>query len=177
MIDHPQRIALHNEIHARPPEPMTPPLAITHVVMLADAGAREASREHVSSLLRDHHLPVLDAQTTHSRHNLGGYRLRWERHTEFVSWSFMRPLADDIASVDAATVEIHLPPRRLELYGGRQERHEPDRIFKGLLQSVTLNRTAPGANSAHTALQHVSFLKTKPEWKFFSPSGLFWPSS
>ncbi len=87
---------------------MTPPLAITHVVMLADAGAREASREHVSSLLRDHHLPALDAQTTHSRHNLGGYRLRWERHTEFVSWSFMRPLAGDIASVDAATVEI--PP-------------------------------------------------------------------
>ena len=108
MIDHPQRIALHNEIHARPPEPMTPPLAITHVVMLADAGAREASREHVSLLLRDHHLPALDAQTTHSRHNLGGYRLRWERHTEFVSWSFMRPLAGDIASVDAATVEI--PP-------------------------------------------------------------------
>lgn len=93
MIDHPQRIALHNEIHARPPEPLQPPLAISHLVMLADADLRERSREHLSALLRDHHLPALDAQTTHSRHALGGFRLRWERHTEFVSWTFMRPLS------------------------------------------------------------------------------------
>jgi len=108
VIDHPQRISLHNEIHARPPEPMAPPLAITHVVMLADAAARAASREHLSALLRDHHQPALDEQTTHSRHNLGGYRLRWERHTEFVSWTFMRPLAGDVAAIDATTGEI--PP-------------------------------------------------------------------
>ena len=36
-----------------------------------------------------------------------GYRLRWERHTEFVSW-FHASAGDDIASVDAATIEI--PP-------------------------------------------------------------------
>ncbi|NBW55036.1 MAG: DUF3422 family protein, partial [Betaproteobacteria bacterium] len=37
--EHPLRRALHNEVHARPPEPMTAPLAISHVVMLADAQA------------------------------------------------------------------------------------------------------------------------------------------
>ncbi|MEI8326544.1 MAG: DUF3422 family protein, partial [Betaproteobacteria bacterium] len=45
---HPQRIVLHNEIHARPPEPMSVPLAITHIVMLADARARAASRAHLT---------------------------------------------------------------------------------------------------------------------------------
>ena len=40
---HPQRVALHNEIHARPPEAMTPPLALSHVVMVGDAPTREAS--------------------------------------------------------------------------------------------------------------------------------------
>jgi uncharacterized membrane-anchored protein len=89
---HPQRVALHNEVHARPPEAMSPPLAISHVVMLADAAQREASREHVAALLRDHHLPQPDAQSTHIRMDLGAFRLRWELHTEFVTWTFSRPI-------------------------------------------------------------------------------------
>lgn len=87
---HPQRVALHNEIHARPPEGMTAPLAISHMVMLGNREQREASREHVAALLRDHHLPPPDAQTTHVRMELGPFRIRWELHTEFVSWSFSR---------------------------------------------------------------------------------------
>lgn len=88
---HPQRAALHNEIHARPPEAMAPPLAISHVVMVCDAAEREASRAHVVALLRDHHLPQPDAQSTHIRMDLGRFRIRWEMHTEFVTWSFSRP--------------------------------------------------------------------------------------
>lgn len=89
---HPQRIALHNEIHARPPEAMSTPLAITHVVMVCDAAQREASRAHVMALLRDHHLPLPDAHSTHFRMDVGAFRLRWELHTEFVSWTFLRML-------------------------------------------------------------------------------------
>ena len=89
---HPQRAALHNEIHARPPEGMTVPLAISHVVMLCDADQRAASREHVAALLRDHHLPQPDGLTTHLRMDVGQFRIRWELHTEFVSWTFMREL-------------------------------------------------------------------------------------
>lgn len=86
---HPHRVMLHNEIHARPPEALTAPLAIAHIVMLADAAGREASRAHVAALLRDHHLALPDAQTTHLRMDLGVFRIRWELHTEFVSWTFM----------------------------------------------------------------------------------------
>jgi uncharacterized membrane-anchored protein len=87
---HPQRAALHNEIHARPPEGMTAPLALSHVVMVADAAQREASRAHVAALLRDLHLPLPDANGTHVRMDLGGFRIRWELHTEFVTWTFSR---------------------------------------------------------------------------------------
>ena len=90
---HPHRVLLHNEIHARPPEAMSAPLAIAHIVMLADAAEREASRAHVAALLRDHHLALPDAGTTHLRMDLGAFRLRWELHTEFVSWTFMVPAA------------------------------------------------------------------------------------
>jgi uncharacterized membrane-anchored protein len=88
---HPQRVALHNEVHARPPEAMTAPLAITHVVMVADAAQREASRTHMAALLRERHLPLPDGQTTHIRMDLGAFRIRWELHTEFVTWTFSRP--------------------------------------------------------------------------------------
>jgi uncharacterized membrane-anchored protein len=89
---HPQRVVLHNEIHARPPEAMAAPLALSHVVMAGDAAAREASRAHLAALLRDHHLPQPDANSTHVRMEVGGFRLRWELHTEFVTWTFSRGL-------------------------------------------------------------------------------------
>ena len=91
---HPARALLHNEIHARPPESLAPPLAIAHIVMLADGEGRAASRAHLAALLRDHHLPAPDAQTTHLRVALGPLRLRWELHTEFVTWTFMLPMAE-----------------------------------------------------------------------------------
>ena len=92
LTQHPQRSLLHNEIHARPPEAVTAPQAITHIVMLADAAQREASREHLAALLRERHQPLPDAHTTHLRMDLGAFRIRWEMHTEFVTWTFMVPL-------------------------------------------------------------------------------------
>ncbi len=151
MIDHPQRIGLHNEIHARPPEPMTPPLAITHVVMLCDQVERDASRAHLSTLLRDHHLPALDDTISHSRHNLGAYRVRWERHTEFVSWTFLTPL-DGKSTNDPLAATASLPKAWLDGLPGKrlvalnlwafssktQEEEGPDPRIKQLLYDETL---------------------------------------
>jgi uncharacterized membrane-anchored protein len=92
ITQHAQRVALHNEIHARPPEAMEAPLAISHIVMLCTANERQASREHVAALLRDHHLPPPDATLNHLRAELGGFRLRWELHTEFVTYTFVRAI-------------------------------------------------------------------------------------
>ncbi|MBC5781656.1 DUF3422 domain-containing protein [Ramlibacter sp. USB13] len=87
---HPQRVVLHNEIHARPPEAMSAPLALSHLVMVGDAAMREASRVHLAALLRDHHLPEPAPGSTHVRMEVAGFRVRWELHTEFVTWTFSR---------------------------------------------------------------------------------------
>jgi len=94
---HPQRAALHNEIHARPPEAMGAPLAITHMVMLTTAAERDASRGHLAALLREQHLPLPDGDANHLRMDLGPFRVRWELHTEFVTWTFSRPI--DVAAL------------------------------------------------------------------------------
>lgn len=94
LVQHPQRAALHNEIHARPPQALLTPLAISHLVMLCDAAERAASRTHLAALLREHHLSPADERSSHWTMDLGVFQLRWEMHTEFVTWTFLRPLAD-----------------------------------------------------------------------------------
>ena len=89
---HPHRVLLHNEVHARPPEAIDGPVASTHIVMWADAAVREASRAHLATLLRNHHQAPPDAETTHLRVDLGTFRIRWELHTEFVAWTFTVPI-------------------------------------------------------------------------------------
>ncbi|MBC7605252.1 MAG: DUF3422 domain-containing protein [Ramlibacter sp.] len=116
---HPQRVALHNEIHARPPEAMSGPLAISHLVMVADAEQREASRAHIAALLRDRHLPSPDAKSTHIRMDLGAFRIRWEMHTEFVTWSFTRTLdARGFGDREPATAAEVVPQDWLEKLPG-----------------------------------------------------------
>jgi uncharacterized membrane-anchored protein len=111
MIDHPQRLALHNEVHARPPEPMQAPQVISRVVMWVDRVSAQASRAHLAQLLNDHHLSAPDAHTNHVRMDLGAFRLRWELHTEFVSWTFMRPVASDVFAQGAPMTAIQAVPQ------------------------------------------------------------------
>ena len=108
---HPHRVMLHNEIHARPPEAMAAPVAIAHIVMLADASGREASRAHVAALLRDHHSALPDDHTTHLRVDLGAFRMRWELHTEFVSWTFRVPAAVADFGAREPTSAVQAVPR------------------------------------------------------------------
>lgn len=105
---HPQRLVLHNEIHARPPEALHAPTAVTHVVMAIGGDERGQSRTHLAHLLRNHHLPGPGDTLTHLRVDLGTFRLRWEMHTEFVSYTFIRPL-------DLDSMEKQDPPNALEV--------------------------------------------------------------
>jgi uncharacterized membrane-anchored protein len=111
MQDHALRQVLHNEVHARPPEPMEVPLAISHVVMWTDRAGREASRQHLARLLNDHHQPSPGAETTHLRVDLGSWRLRWEMHTEFVSWTFMRDASDDALTLATPPTALQVVPQ------------------------------------------------------------------
>lgn len=86
------RQALHDEVHARPPETLRAPLAVTHWVMLTDAAERAASRAHLRELLAGAGIELAD-DAAYCRADLGEFSLRWEQHTEFVTWTFMRALA------------------------------------------------------------------------------------
>jgi uncharacterized membrane-anchored protein len=118
------RQRLHHEVHARPPEVLQAPLAITHLAMLVDDESRSASRAQLVALLQASGLPAPDPDAVFVRAELGRFRLRWEMHTEFVAWTLMRPLdADEAAAVaqgEALTALELAPPAWRAALPGRQ---------------------------------------------------------
>jgi len=99
---HPLRETLYHEVHARPTEPMTAPLLLSHVALVEADPA--AVREHLCALLANRHLPVPSAQDSHIISHIGGTSLRWEQHTEFHTYSFWRPQAPGAEVMPMAAV-------------------------------------------------------------------------
>lgn len=94
-IDHPQRYALVNELHARPFPSMQAP---SHAVYLAfkepvEAHNRDRARDmaHLSDLLDRSCTPHPDRHATHFSGPLGRGEVKWESHTEFVTYSAFLP--------------------------------------------------------------------------------------
>ncbi len=87
--EHPFRIPLTNEVHARPYARLRPPERATYLAMLSGEDAAEADRLHVARLCRQYGKDEPTEETKHLMVELDGYRLKWERHTEFSSYTFL----------------------------------------------------------------------------------------
>ncbi|MBV0911392.1 DUF3422 family protein [Anianabacter salinae] len=89
--DHPLRYELANELHARPFPSLEAPC---HAVYLAikqphDAASRDrdADRAHLLALLDRFGGPHPKPGATHHFGQLGQHQLKWEQHTEFVTYT------------------------------------------------------------------------------------------
>lgn len=90
--EHPWRERLVRELHARPSEPMAPPASVSRLVMVVGEGGGEESRAYLAELCeRQGAIPPPPGAAWHAA-DLGNCRLRWERHTELVTYTVMRPL-------------------------------------------------------------------------------------
>ncbi|MDQ1341683.1 MAG: hypothetical protein QG571_299, partial [Pseudomonadota bacterium] len=87
--DHPLRLELNHEVHARPPEALAPPLRLTFLALFSDASQRDREHEHVCSLARRYGAPEPAPGATHYSADLGPFRIKWERHTEFARYKFI----------------------------------------------------------------------------------------
>jgi uncharacterized membrane-anchored protein len=87
--DHPQRLALNEEMHARPPEALRAPLRLTFLALVSDPSMRTREWEHVCALARRYGVTPPHAGTAHFSADLGSFRLKWERHSEFTRYKFI----------------------------------------------------------------------------------------
>ena len=116
--DHPLRRRLNDEAHARPSYPLATPSHITTFASLSESGdGAQRETDRLNDLLKRNGHAALDRDTKHCLVDLGDYRLRFERHTEFVRYSFIRMRPDDDGfDRDAATI---VPPDWLSQFGQR----------------------------------------------------------
>jgi len=94
--NHPQRVELNDEVHARPPEQLIAPTRITYLALFSDTAEGEAGWQAVANLAQRHGVPPPAQGASHFSADLGPFRIKWERHTEFYRLKFILPgLGDD----------------------------------------------------------------------------------
>ncbi|WP_425080979.1 DUF3422 family protein [Ruegeria arenilitoris] len=89
--DHPLRYALANELHARPfPVAATPCTVVFLAIKKPDAAVardRDEDLAHLINLLDRHGAQHPQPEATHYAGQIGRHWLKWEQHTEFVTYT------------------------------------------------------------------------------------------
>ncbi len=92
---HPLRAAVVNEVHSRPYDPATAPLRLSYLALItgepAGATVPEREREHFKHLCGRYDVAPPAEGAKHFIQDFGPFKLRWERHTEFCTYTFIRP--------------------------------------------------------------------------------------
>lgn len=96
--DDPLRLALHNEVHARPPARIRLPAVIVYVAVLNEGVSRADEHAHLQRLPGQQALPASALNANFLRLRCGEFTLKWERHAEFTRYSVVQPLPADAAA-------------------------------------------------------------------------------
>ncbi len=97
LSDHPERQNLTAEVHARPYARLSAPERLSHLALLTGGDGADADREHLNALCKRYKLPGPQSDQNHFMADFGPFRLKWERHTEFSTYTFFRqePVGQD----------------------------------------------------------------------------------
>jgi len=91
MPSHPLRAAVLGEVHSRPFQLTPTPRVILQLAFMNEKPGAGADLESLAALSQSRGLSGPDADARHHSLDWGGGRLRWERHTEFSTWTWDAP--------------------------------------------------------------------------------------
>lgn len=104
--NHPQRLELNDEVHARPSDSLVAPLRLSYIALSTDRAQSELSWAKVVALAERFKVPPPAAGANHYAADFGPFRLRWERHTEFVRYTFLADAGERDPFAVPATSEV-----------------------------------------------------------------------
>lgn len=111
LAEHPLRYALTNELHARPFTELDAPGRALHIAIMPPENAAERDRTadlaHLTALLDRYGGAHPAPEANHHSADFGAFRLKWERHTEFVSYTLYEQ--GPATSLFAASLARHFP--------------------------------------------------------------------
>ncbi|MEQ3659279.1 MAG: DUF3422 domain-containing protein [Glaciecola sp.] len=90
---HPLRATLTNEIHARPFISLESNLDVLLFAKITGENASESEFQNLTAFCEKHSLSIPSLGTRHLIIELNGFRLRWERHGEFTTYTVILPTA------------------------------------------------------------------------------------
>jgi uncharacterized membrane-anchored protein len=88
IANYPLRNQLASEVHARPYEQLTAPVQASHLAILSDDSELPRERELIAALCERFRVAPPSPSARHHSADLGVFRLKWERHSEFSSYTF-----------------------------------------------------------------------------------------
>ena len=109
-LSHPARASLSEEMHVRKFPSFSVPARLMQIVMLCGEGTIAASLEQVRALCAPFGVQVADGRKYFTC-QLGGLGFAWERHTEFVTYTFIAP--PDGADLFSTAPFAAIPPEWL----------------------------------------------------------------
>lgn len=140
-LNHPQRLTLAGEIHARPFMVIEAPACVSHLALHCPDDPSAHGRLLEALCVRFAvAAPIPGAQ--HFFHDFGHFSLKWERHSEFSTWTFIKQC--EIAGDFTHSAIRHVPTDWLELLHGTvivaahilAERGQPLSINEARLKSL-----------------------------------------
>jgi uncharacterized membrane-anchored protein len=78
-------------VHARPFTPIATPSRVLHFAFDTSGGRAQKDQAHLVEFCRQRRLPEPAAGSTHHRVRFGTTALRWERHSEFTTYTWEEP--------------------------------------------------------------------------------------
>ncbi|PSJ16815.1 DUF3422 family protein [Nitrosomonas supralitoralis] len=88
--EYPERQELHAELNAVAYEFLAPPFELSHLVLLSERGWIEQERKLISELCVRYGINPPNTHENDFSANFGEFRLRWERHTEYSTYTVYR---------------------------------------------------------------------------------------
>ncbi len=128
--DHAARLPLNNEVHARPPEALPRRVRLTYLVLFG-----ELDMAPLADLCQRFGVLPPAPDANHFSADLGPFRLKWERHTEFTRYWFFVPAKGTSKLFEVTALEA-VPQDWLQTLAGEV-------LVANHLEMLPLPRTKP----------------------------------
>ncbi len=107
--NHTQRFDLNHELHARPCAELRPPACASYLALLAGETTKPAEQERLAELCARYGRPSPSITDNHFSADPGPFQIKWERHTEFTSYTFLGNAPLTLPSAFASPVIERVP--------------------------------------------------------------------
>lgn len=104
--EHPLRQTLNDEVHARPSITLRGPTRISYLAFVHADGSADREHAHLEELAQPLGIELPPSGRGHLLIDAGEFRLKWERHNEFSSYTFFRDVPDTEAEDTTALLSV-----------------------------------------------------------------------